>query len=87
VLVLPHRDLLSNQVSILDSIECKLWVKDFKLPSDRLNAPTSRLLALHCRHHKETVMHKILVLWDHATVVVKLGTMLIGVPKSRQIRL
>jgi predicted aspartyl protease len=32
-------------------------------------------------------MHIILVLWDRATAVVRLGTMLIGVPGSRQIRL
>jgi hypothetical protein len=58
----PHRDLISAQVSKLDSPECKLRVKDFKLLSDRFNAPTSRLLALHSRHRKEIVMHKILML-------------------------
>jgi hypothetical protein len=87
VLVLPRRDLISAQVSRLDSLECKLWVEDFKHPSGRFNALTSRLLALHSRHRKETGMHIILVLWDRATVVVRLGTMLIGVPGSRQIRL
>jgi hypothetical protein len=87
MLVLPHRDLISTQVSRSYNPECKLWVKDFKLPSNRFNAPTSRLLALHNSHRKETGMHRILVLWDHATVVVRLGTMLIGVPGSRQIRL
>jgi hypothetical protein len=87
MLVLPHGDLISFQVSRLDSQECKLWVKDFKLPSYRFNAPTSRLLALHSCHHKETVMHIVLVLWDHAIVVVRLGTMVIGVPGSRRIRL
>jgi hypothetical protein len=71
----------------LDSPECKLWVKDFRLCNDRFNTPIFSLLALHHHHHKGTVMHIILVLWDHATVVVKLGTMLIGVPRSRQIRL
>jgi hypothetical protein len=60
VLVLPCRDLLSAQVRRLDNPECKLWVKDFKVPDDIFNAPTSRLLALHHHHHKETVMHKIL---------------------------
>jgi hypothetical protein len=59
----------------------------FQLPSDRFNAQTFRVLALHSRHRKETGMHRILVLWDHATVVVRLDTMLIGVPGSRQIRL
>jgi hypothetical protein len=32
-------------------------------------------------------MHRILVLWDRATIVVRVGTMLIGVPGSRHIRL
>jgi hypothetical protein len=87
MLVLPSRDLISAQVSRLDIPECKLWVKDFRLSSDRFNVPTSRLLALHYRHRKEIVMQRILVLWDRATVVVRLGTMLIGVLGSRQIRL
>jgi hypothetical protein len=83
-----HKDLIFTQVSRLDSLECVLWVKDFNLPSDRFNAPTFKLLALHHHHHhKEIVMHKILVLWDLATVVVRLGTILIGVPRSKQIRL
>jgi hypothetical protein len=86
-LVLCHRDLISAQVSRSDTLECKLWVKDFNLPSDRFNAQTSRLLALHSRHHKETGMHRILVLWDRATVVVRLDTMPISVPGSRQIKL
>jgi hypothetical protein len=59
----------------------------FELSNDRFSAPTSRLLTLHSRHRKETVMHIILVLWDYATVVIKLDTMLIGVSGSRQIRL
>jgi hypothetical protein len=80
VLVLAHRDLIFAQVSRSDSPECKLWVKDFKLPSDIFNAPTSRPLALHSRHRKEIGMHRILVLWDHATIVVRLDTKLIGVP-------
>jgi hypothetical protein len=85
VLVLPRKDLISTQVSRLDSPECKLWVKDFKLPSGRYNSPTSRILALHSRHHKEIGMHKMLVLWDHATIVVRLGTMLISVPVGNQV--
>jgi hypothetical protein len=87
VLVLAHRDLISAQVSRLDSPECKLWVKDFKLPIDSFNAQTSRLLALHSRHRKEIGMHRILVLWDRTTVVVRLDTMLIIGSGSRQIRL
>jgi hypothetical protein len=62
VLALPCRDLISDQVSKLDSPECKLWVKDFKLLNNRFNTLTSRLLALHSHHNKETVMHRILVL-------------------------
>jgi hypothetical protein len=59
----------------------------FKLLDDRFSAPTSNLLALHHRHRRGTIMHKILVLWDRATVVVRMGTTLIGVQGSRQIRL
>jgi hypothetical protein len=87
VLVLPRMDLTSAQVSRLDSAECKLCFKDFRLRSVRFNALVFSLLALHHHHHKGTVMHRILVLWDCATVVVRLGTMLTGVPGSRQIRL
>jgi hypothetical protein len=87
VLVLPHRDLISTQVSRWDSLECKLWVKDARLRSVRFNALIFSLLALHHCHRKETVMHRILVLWDRAIVVVRLGTMLIGVLENRQIRL
>jgi hypothetical protein len=32
-------------------------------------------------------MHRILMLWDHAIVVVRVGTTLIGVQGSKQIRL
>jgi hypothetical protein len=60
MLVLPHRDLISTQVSKLDSTEYKLWVKDFKLPNDKFNAPTSRLLALHHHHHRETTLDRVL---------------------------
>jgi hypothetical protein len=58
-----------------------------RLRNVRFNALVFSLLDLHHRHHKEIVMHRILVLWDRATVVVRLGTMLIGVPGSRQVRL
>jgi hypothetical protein len=87
VLVLPCRDLTSAQVCRFDSPECKLWVKDFRLRSVRFNALVFSRLALHRCHRKGIVTHKILMLWDRATVVVKLGTMIIGVPGSRQIRL
>jgi hypothetical protein len=79
VLVHHHKDLFSDLVNKVDSQECKLQVKDFKLLSDRFNATTSNLLTLHHRHSRGIIMHKILVLWDHATVVVRVGTMLIGV--------
>jgi hypothetical protein len=87
VLVHHHKDLFSNLVSRVDSQECKLQVRDFKLLDDRFSAPTSNLLALHCRHLKGTTLHIILVLWDHAIVAIRVGTMLIGVQGSRQIRL
>jgi hypothetical protein len=79
--------MFSDLVSRVDSPECKLQVRDFKLLSDRFSAPTSNLLALHCHHLKGTTMHKILVLWDHAIVAFRVGTMLIAVQRSRQIRL
>jgi hypothetical protein len=87
MLVHHHKDLFSDLVSRVDSQECKLQVKDFKLLSERFSAPTSNLLALHHRHRKGTTMHIILVLWDHAIVTVRVGTTLIGVQGSRQIRL
>jgi hypothetical protein len=87
VLVHHHKDLFSDLVSRVDSQECKLQVKDFKLLSDRFSAPTSNLLTLHRHHRIGTIMHKILVLWDCATVVVRVGITLIGVQGSRQIRL
>jgi hypothetical protein len=65
VMILLHKDLSFIPGSRSDSPEYKLVVKDFKLPSDRSNGPTFRLLALHhhhCRHHKGITMHKILVL-------------------------
>jgi hypothetical protein len=87
ILVHHHKDLFSNLVSRVDSPECKLQVRDFKLLSDRFSAPTSNLLALHRRHLKGTTMHRIVVLWDLAIVTVRVGTTLIGVQGSKQIRL
>jgi hypothetical protein len=87
MMVLPLKDPSSILVSRSDSQECKLVVKDFNVPSDRFSAPTSILLALHHRHHKGTTMHIILVLWDRAAFVVKLGTMLVGVQGRGQIKL
>jgi hypothetical protein len=87
VLVHHHKDLFSDLVSRVNSPECKLQVRDFKLLNDRFSFPTSNLLALHYRHLKGTTMHRILMLWDHAIVAVIVGTTLIGVQGSRQIRL
>jgi hypothetical protein len=87
MLVHHHKDLFSDLVSRVDSPECKLQVRDFKLLSDRFSAPTSNLLALHHRHLKGIAMHRILVLWDHVIGAVRVGTTLIGVQGSRQIRL
>jgi hypothetical protein len=87
MLVHHHKDLFFDLVSRVDSPECKLQVRDFKLLSDRFSAPTSNLLTLHRRHLKGTTMHRILVLWDHAIVAVRVGTTLISVQGRRQIRL
>jgi hypothetical protein len=87
VLVHHHKDVFSDLVSRADSLECKLQVRDFNLLNNRFSTPISTLLALHCRHLKGTTMRRILVLWDHAIVVMKVGTTLIGVQESRQIRL
>jgi hypothetical protein len=87
VLVHHHKDLFSDLVSRVDSPECKLQVRDFKLLNDIFSAPTSNLFALHRCHLKGIAMHIILVLWDHAIVAVRVGTMLIGAQGSRQIRL
>jgi hypothetical protein len=86
VLVQHHEDLCFVPCSRVDSQECKLRAKDVKLLSDRFSALTSNLLDLHRRHHRGTIIHKTLVLWDHVSVVVRVGTMLIGVQGSRQIR-
>jgi hypothetical protein len=83
VLVLPRRDLISDQVSRLDSTECKLWVKDFKLPSDKFNAPTSRLLALHHHHLRETMLDRVPQHGDPVlTIMGRMGISLIGVHRS-----
>jgi hypothetical protein len=59
VLVIPRRDLISTQVHRLDNTKCKLSVKDFKLPSDKFNAQTSRLLALHHHYLRETTLGRV----------------------------
>jgi hypothetical protein len=87
VLDLHHRDLYSVLVSRVDNRGCKLHDKDFKFFSDRLSALTFRLLTLHHRHRKGTTKGRILVLWDHATTVIKMGTMPIDVHASKEIKL
>jgi hypothetical protein len=84
VMVLSHKDLSSIWVS---SKGCKLQRRDFKPRSNRFCVPTFSLLAPHRRHHKGTIMHRILVWWDQAIVAIRMGTMPIGVQGSRQIRL
>jgi hypothetical protein len=84
MIALLCKDLSSILVS---SKGCKLQHRDSRLRNIRFNAPTFGLLTLHRCHHKETTMHRILVLWDHFIVVVRMGTMPIGGQGSRQIRL
>jgi hypothetical protein len=84
MMVLSLKDLFSIRVS---SKGCKLQCGDSRLLSIRFSISTFSLLALHRHHRKETTMHRIMVLWDRATVAVRMGTMLIGVQGSRQIRL
>jgi hypothetical protein len=86
VLVHHHEDMCSILCSRVDNQECKLWAKGFKCLSDRFSAPTSNLLDLHRHHRRGTIMHKTLVLWDRVSVVVRVGTTLIDVQGSRQIR-
>jgi hypothetical protein len=86
VLVHHHEDLCSILCTRVHSQECKLRAKDFKRLNDRFGAPASNLLVPHRRHHRGALMRKTLVLWDHVSVVVRLGTTLIGVQGSRQFR-
>jgi hypothetical protein len=75
--------LLKDLFSVLVSnIGCRLQHRDFKLDSVRSSILIFSVLALHYRHCKGTTMHIIIVLWDHATIVVRLGIMLIGVQGS-----
>jgi hypothetical protein len=86
VLVHHHEGLCSVLCSRVDSQECKLRAKDFKRLSDKFSAPTSNLLILHRRHCRGAIMHKTLLLWECVSIMVRVGTMLIGVQGSRQIR-
>jgi hypothetical protein len=84
VMVFHLKDLFSILVS---SKGCKLQCMDFNLHSIRSSVLIFSLLTLYCCHRNGTTMHKIPVLWDRATVMVRLGTMLIGVQGNRQSRL
>jgi hypothetical protein len=79
IMVLPLKDLSFVLVS---SKGCKVQRRDFKLHSDRFSALTFSLLALHHHRHNETTMHRILVLWDRATIALRMGTMLTGVQEA-----
>jgi hypothetical protein len=79
MLVHHHEDLCSVLCSRVHSQECKLRAKDFKRLNDRFSAPTSSLLIPHHRHRRGAIMRKTLVLWDRVSVVVRVGTTLIGV--------
>jgi hypothetical protein len=86
VLVHHHEDLCSVLCNRVHNQECKLWAKDFKCRNDRFSTPTSSLLVPHHRHRRGAIMCKTLVLWDRVSVVVRVGTTLIGVQGSRQFR-
>jgi hypothetical protein len=87
VLVHCHEDMCSILCSRVHNQECKLRAKYFKRPrNDKFSAPNSSLLILHRRHRRGAIMYKTLVLWDHVSVVVRVGTTLIGVQGSRPFR-
>jgi hypothetical protein len=86
VLVHHHEDLCSVRCSRVHSQECKLRAMDFKGRNDRFSAPTSSLLVPHRHHHTGAIMRKTLVLWDRVSVLVRVGTTLIGVQGSQQFR-
>jgi hypothetical protein len=71
----------------VDNRGCIQQDRDSTLLHDIFNALTSRLLALHDHHCQGTTKGRILVLWDLVTVVVRMGTMPIGVHASKEIRL
>jgi hypothetical protein len=86
MLVHRHEDLCFVLCSRVHSPECKLGAKDFKRLNVRFSAPTSSLLVSHHRHRRGAIMHKTPVLWDRVSVMVRVGTTLIGVQGSQQLR-
>jgi hypothetical protein len=86
MLVHHHRDLFSDLVSRVDSQECKLQVKDFRLRNGRFSATTSSLLALHHHHLRETMLDRVLWHGDLVSTVGRMGISLIGVRRSSRTR-
>jgi hypothetical protein len=82
VLVHHHKDLFSDLVSRVDSRECKLQVKDFRLHNDKFSATTSSLLALQHHHLRETTLDGVLWHGDPVSTVGRMGISLTGVCRS-----
>jgi hypothetical protein len=82
VLVHHHKDLFSDLVTIVDSRECKLQVKDFRLHNGRFNTTTSSLLALHHHHLRETTLDRVPWHGDPVSTVGRMGISLTGVRRS-----
>jgi hypothetical protein len=59
----------------------------FQTPQQQIQRPNFQSPRSAPLPSRGTIMQRILVLWDRATVVVRVGTTLIGVQGSRQIRL
>jgi hypothetical protein len=85
VLVHHHKDLFSDLVSRVDSQECKLQVKDFRLHNGRFSA-TSGLHALHCHHLRETMLDRVPWHGDLVSTVGRMGISLTGVRRSSRTR-
>jgi hypothetical protein len=86
MLVHHHKDLLSDLVSRVDSRECKLQVKDFRLDNGKFSATTSSLLTLHCHHLRETMLDRVPWHEDPVSTVGRMGILLTGVRRSSQTR-
>jgi hypothetical protein len=82
VLVHHHKDLFSDLVSGVDSQECKLQVKDFRLRNSRFSATTSSLLTPHRHHLRETMLDKVPWHGDPVSTVGRVGISLTGVRRS-----
>jgi hypothetical protein len=84
VLVHHHKDLFSDLVSRVDSRECKLQVKDFRLRNGRFNATTFSLLTLHHHHFRETTLDRVPWHGDPVSTVGRMGISLTSVHRSSQ---